>query len=276
MSRSKQIGAGVACHRRKELTMAKKTQNNQTITGMRKALAQAHNDGNPKAINRDMANGAGADSTVFTEWVDMVERRLYDVVADYVQAKKNSRWDSTITEAKLDALRSQVYPVWKEILAAGEEWKTKTKLRVTPHHVEDLVGFAWKFVRTGRGTAEAPEGKQVFRKKVESLIGCEMAKSQFLTEEEDKDIREFYGAQKAIDKYKDLIDEKKQEKKGWILLKKDDTSADFAEHISNHIRLIDAEIKELEKARGEAEATEMRLRSTVLGIETRKVNKIKM
>ncbi len=213
---------------------------------MRAALVNAHNNSNTKAITADQATGAGVSPDSFKRWVADVNA-LRETVWNYVKTKKNARRDAT-TEAEIRAARELIYPKWKTVLAAGEEKILTKQLHVTENDVEDLVGFAWCFMGTTKGTAEARVGEGIFRRLVEALVGCAIAKNEVLDDEDRDILNTYYGAQKSLQSAIDKIAELKKNIK-----QLQDTAAGapneeaFQEYMKSKIQELKNELAEQEK-----------------------------
>ncbi len=214
------------------------------FNAMRPAIIVAHNTGNRKAINKDMVDGAGIDSNFFVLWQADV-KKLQDTVWDYVSKKKNSRFDSSIDEGTIYAARERIYPKWKAILSVGEAGVDTTELHVNEADVEDLIGFAWDFMATTKGTAEVKTTDQIFRKKVESLLGCAIAMNAVLEDNEREALQKYYGAQKRVQNCIDRISELEMSKKNYELMLPDipETETNFRTYIDRKIKEIDEQIK---------------------------------
>lgn len=224
------------------------------FNAMRPAIVNAHNQGNTKAINRDMITGAGIDMGFFTMWQNDV-KKLQETVWDYVQKKKNSRFDASIDEGTIYAARERIYPKWKEILSVGEAGVDTTELHVSESDVEDLIGFAWDFMATSKGTAETKTTDQIFRKKVESLLGCAIAKNAVL-EDRDRDIlQKYYSAQKRIQKCIDEIAELQVSLKNYDMMLADipETETNFRSFIDRKKNEVNDQIKALQESKANAE-----------------------
>jgi len=236
------------------------------FNAMRPVIIVAHNDGNTKAINQDMVKGAGIDVSYFTMWKSDCEK-LRATVWDYVQKKKNSRFDATITEDVLYAARERIFPKWKEILSTGEAKKDTRELHVSERDVEDLVGFAWDFMATSHGTVEARTTEQIFRKKVESLLGCAIAKNEVLDDTDRDTLSAFYGAQRSIQKCIDKLAELEASIKNYKELATKTESEDFKAFLEKQIKLVETEVKAEKENKAKAEATQKEHSAAAQAIE---------
>lgn len=224
------------------------------FNAMRPAIIIAHNEGNRKAISKDLVAGAGIDSAFFIEWQKDVNK-LRETVFEYVRLKKDGRFNSDIDEGAIYAARERIYPKWKEILSVGEEKVDTKELHVQESDVEDLIGFAWDFMATTKGTVETRTSDLIFRKKVESLLGCVIAKNLILDDTDRDTLQKFYSAQNRIQKAIDKIAELKASIKNLEELKKKDASDEekFASYIDRNIKELKEEIKAANEAKTNAE-----------------------
>lgn len=223
--------------------MAKKIYN---INAMRPVIVTAHgaNYCNSKAITKEMVVGAGVDMSYFVRWQNDVNA-LRDTVCEYVKLKH----DHNAKDEEVYASRERIFPKWKTILEAGENTKTTKELHVTPYDVDSLVGYAEQFMATSRGTAIVYTTKQIFRKYVESLLGCRIAQNAVLSDADRDTLNEYYSAQNRIQKCIDKASEFKTQKESYELMKKDATNEPmFLKFIERKIK----EVEEQEKANGES------------------------
>lgn len=230
---------------------AKKTTIN--FNAMRAALVMAHNSCNTKAITEDQAMGAGVDSLAFKKWKDDVNA-LRATVFNYVAKKKNARRDA-IKDEEIRAARELIFPKWKQVLGAGEKSATIKEIRVSDNDVEDLVGFAWCFMSTANGTAEAAVGEGIFRRLVESLVGCAIVKNSVLTDEDRDALNSYYGAQKTVQSMIDKQAELKTQKKG-LTLKLGEVKGKeekFEAYLNSLIKQLDEQIAEAAAKQAKAE-----------------------
>lgn len=249
--------------------MAKKVTN---FNAMRPVLIKMHNEGNAKPINKDHVVFADVDVAFFTAWVSDVNA-LRETVVDYV-TKKHNRYvpGSTLTDDDVWAARERIYPKWKEVLSCGENSKTERELHVSDADVEDLVGFAWNFMKSSHGTVIAPVNDVKFRQKVESLVGCAIAKNAVLTDGERDTLDAYYAAQKRKDNCLIKASELKTTKKNWELMNRPELSDDFKAYINEQIAIIDKQIEDNDKASNDADAKISELAGKARVIE----NKIKV
>ena len=247
--------------------MAKRKINN--YNAMRPALVASHNLGNKHALTAQEVACAGVQNLQFEAWKQDVNA-LRMVVAEYVTLKKNSRFDSSITEEMLTKAYNKIYPKWKEVLGAGEKSKVTKELRVNPRDVEDLVGFVWTFTVTSNGTVEAIVGEQVFRRKVEALVGCAIAKNAVLSDE-DREINDKYrGAVKSLATAEDKI----AEIEAIIKVRKEDIeehkdNEDFRDFLEKLLEADKATLKDAETRKQNAEAEIRRLEKRAQAIDAK-------
>lgn len=237
--------------------MAKKTTTN--FNALRSVIIEAHKGGNRKAISKDMVSGAGIDNEYFVMWCNDCNK-LRKIVADYVLLKRAKKYGYQIsgrdvTDAAIKTAREGIFPAWKEILATGEKSKDARELRVDVDDVEDLVGFVWDFMDSGRGTVEHIVTENIFRKKVESLLGCAIAKNAVLEDGDRDTLTAYRSAEKRIQSAKDEIAELKTQTESLETLKKSlpTTEKKFAEYLNRQIAAIQDEITAKTEAKAKAE-----------------------
>lgn len=219
------------------------------FNALRTVIIEAHKAGNHKAISKDMVSGAGVDNEYFVMWQkDCNKLRL--TVAEYVTKKRAKKYGYQIagldvTDDDVFAARELIFPKWKEILSVGEKSKETRELKVDVDDVEDLIGFVWDFMDSGKGTVETIVTEQIFRKKVESLLGCAIAKNAVLEDGDRDKLTAFRSAEKRI---QDCIDKKAElesEKKSLEELANGLPKAEvqFAKYLKAKIAAIDEELK---------------------------------
>lgn len=172
------------------------------FNALRTVIIAAHNAGNRKAINKEMVQGANVDVSYFNAWIADVNK-LRRTVAEYV-IKKNAFLDGykanglEVTEADVQAARELIYPKWKEILQVGEPETDSKELHVSELDIEDLIKFTWDFMDSGNGTVKQINTEQIFRKHVESLLGCAIAKNEVLDDIDRDNLANYRSAQRRI------------------------------------------------------------------------------
>lgn len=222
--------------------MAKKIYN---INAMRPAIIVAHGADycNSKAITKEMVLGASVDMSYFVKWQGDVNA-LRDTICEYVKLKH----DHNAKDEDVYAARERIFPKWKTILEAGENTKESKELHVTPYDVDSLVGYAEQFMATSRGTAITYTTQQIFRKCVESLLGCRIAQNAVLSDKDRDTLQAYYSAQRRIQNCIDTASELKVQKTNYESMKADAKSEPmFLKFIDRKIK----EIEEQEKANGE-------------------------
>ena len=230
---------------------------NYNFNAIRPLIVIAHNQGNKKPINKDMVDGAGIDARYFTQWQADV-KALQKTVEDYVDKRKNGRFNAEITEGDIYAARERIFPKWKEVLHCAEKDKEARILHVDPADVEDLIGFAWKFMDTGVGTAECHVDEKAFRRQVESLIGCMIAEREMLTDHERDVLDKYNKATRKIQNCIDTLAELEKAQKDWELKKGElpESEALFGTYIDNQLRNIAEQIKVTKEQKYNAEMEE--------------------
>lgn len=254
--------------------MAKKTTFN--YNEMRMALVKAHNAGNDRAIDKQRVTDCGISMEAFSVWKTRCDE-LHNTVFEYF-VTKNAVAHGDATEDDLKKLRNNVFTQWKKLLEAGEASKTEKTLHVTEGDIEDLYGFAWKFMGTRKGTVRTQETSLMFRKKVESLIGCRIAGDVILNAA-DRDILDASSkAEKKILQLDEKIADGLAKIKSLKLLISDASSKDFKDYINHQIGVVNAEVEEAKGARADAVAADKAWRTKAKPIEDRialaKVSKI--
>lgn len=226
---------------------------------MRIAIVKAHNDGNKKAIDKQRVADLDVDATSYNMWVSEC-KLLRNACFDYVQKKKNARFNTEITAEQVKEAREKIYPMWKTLLGFGEKGKYDKELKCQESDVEDLVGFVWDFYNTGAGTAETCVKETVFRKKVESLLGCIIAKNEVLTDAEretlskyQKAIRRQEQANATIDELTEKINNLKFTLAG---IPQNESQQPFRDYLENLITSVQTDMKAAEEKLATAEAEE--------------------
>ena len=246
--------------------MAKKTNTYNFGQEMRQLIVKAHNRGNTKAINKDNAIDENIDPQFLTQWIFDV-RVLQGIVNDYVTKKKNANVDKSITEGDVYAARERIFPKWKEILRCAETTKYSKDLHVAESDIEDLYSYAVKFMPTSRGTVETFQTDMMFRKAVESLLGCRIAGNMVLTPEKRDVLDAYYKASKTIENCITQIASLEAEKKNWTLMVSDKTSEDLRKLVDIKVHEIDDAIKLAQERKTAAEAKEREHSTSAKNIE---------
>lgn len=163
------------------------------VNAMRTAIISAHKLNNKSAISKDDAIKGGTTEERFEQWVQWVAD-LREIASAYV-VLKHSR---LATKKEKDTARGKIFPAWRSILAVGEEDVFHKNMFVTEHDVDSIVGYAETFVATSKGTAHSVQSPILFRKKIETLLGCRIAGNAILDDDQRDTLAEFYGAQKTL------------------------------------------------------------------------------
>lgn len=241
----------------------KKTISN--FNALRPVIVTAHKGGNRKAISKDMVSAAGISSDYLLLWQSDCNK-LRRTVADYVLKKRAVKYGYQIggvdiTADDVAAAREAIFPKWKEILQVGEKSKEAKELRVDVDDVEDLIGFAWDFMDSGKGTVEHVVTEQIFRKKVESLLGCAIAKNEVLDDSDRDKLTSYRSAEKRIQNAIDTKAELDAQKKSLDELLKSipDKEEKFQKYLKGKIAEIDEELKATAERKSEAEKDRRKL-----------------
>lgn len=237
--------------------MAQKTTN---FNELRPVIITAHKAGNRKAITRDMVQGADIDVAYFNEWVKDCNALRF-TVADYVQKKFALKYGyeldgKKITSDDLFAAKELIFPKWKDILQVGESSKTEKELHVDVDDIEDLIGFVWDFMDSGKGTVQTIVTDQIFRKKVEAMLGCAIAKNAVLGDGDRDILTQFRSAEKRVQNAIDKQSELETQRKSYDLDLKGLPATEVwgRKFLENKITEIDAELKALVESKANAEA----------------------
>lgn len=238
----------------KKKATVNKTAKVNLYADMRKAIVAAHNEGNKKAIDAQRVADLGINATSFNTWTARV-KLLRDATFDYVAKKRGYKYDKGITAEQVTEAREKIYPMWKELLSYGERSKYAKELKCSEADVEDLVGFVWKFYNTGAGTAEICVKETDFRKKVESLLGCAIAKNDILSEDDRETLSKYSKLISGCRKADKKIEEHTEKRKGLEFARKGapKTEEKFIEYLDGKIAEIDKEIKEIEAEKAKKE-----------------------
>lgn len=172
----------------------KKNTTEYAANAMRAAIIGAHNTNNKKAITKDDAIKSGTTVERFEQWVLLVSN-LQEAVDAYVFAK-HSR---TVAEEDKAVLRSKICPLWYKVAQTGKETgKEAQSIWVCEHDIDSLVGYNEQFVRTIKGTQQATQTATLFRKAVESLLGCRIADNGVLSIADRDTLDNFYKAERNM------------------------------------------------------------------------------
>lgn len=234
--------------------------------GFRDALVEAHNNNNKKAIDESICKTAGVDVSYLTQWKAEVNK-LYDALKDYMKIKLNPS-AKVKTKAALEEARNKIYPAWKEIMSNGEPSRFKKELKCEEDDVESLIGYMEAFFPTAVGTQRTIETQKMFRKHVEALLGCKMAKNRVLKEEEIEVIRAYEGAVKSIPNLEEQIKNAKDRVKFLNVKISETKSEDFQAWLRDTVRTIengkkDADGKVIERGIVQLEESLSAARNTI-------------
>ena len=147
---------------------------------MRPAIVSAHNKNNNRAITKQDCKEFGIGEDYWYQWVSDV-KDVYEAVRAHMTVKLSKDF-AVHTEEALKSTFNAIFPLWKEVLGAGESSPWSSELLVEECDVVSLVGYMEQFVATYKGTQRACNTLDVFRKKVESLIGWKIAKNEALSD----------------------------------------------------------------------------------------------
>ena len=164
------------------------------VNAMRGAIIAAHQTNNKKAIDRVTAIAGGATDERYDQWVLWVDS-LRDTVCEYVKLKHLQK----TTQQQLDSARGAIFPRWRNILRVGEESRFHRNMFVRKEDIDSLVGFCERFIATDRGTQMTCTTKMIFRKYVESLLGCRIAGNALLSDADRDDILTYGSATKTVE-----------------------------------------------------------------------------
>ena len=244
------------------------TQKVVASNSMRPALVLAHNANNQKVITKKDCEDCGIAESHLQQWIKEVEE-LRVVVAEYVRAKH----DHNVSQEQATLKRNAIFPKWSAILEAGECSPFIKELRVTPLDVDSLVGYSEFFVPTAVGTQIGATTEKVFRKYVESLVGCKMAKNAVLTDEDRDKLKEYRKTERRIATNNELIKETTAKNAGLIEIKSKASADDFKAYMSE---LIKANQEIITKAKKDIEELEKTYKTLAPEIEkiNNKLNKI--
>jgi len=210
-------GNGIKCFKKETLSDLRKkaedfnngklkgtfTKSDYSWNAIRPAIILAHNTGNRKALNEPTCAKVKVSKESLEQWKHVC-KNLQATVWDYVLIRRSPEASAQEVEKK----RSAIFPAWKEIIKNGEASIFHNRLHLLEADIEDLIGFAWVFLATEKGTVTASETEELFRKKVESLLGCLIARNNLMTEAEAEVVTNYYRTAREIKKLKDTINGK--------------------------------------------------------------------
>ena len=123
---------------------------------------------------------------------------------------------------------------------------------MSENDVDDLIGFAWDFMATSKGTVEICTTEQIFRKKVESLVGCAIAKNELLSDEDRDTLSVVYSANKTLANCDEKEAEVKVSIKNYEDMRLVATSDEFKSFIDKQIKLKKDELIAINEKRNTA------------------------
>lgn len=170
---------------------------------IRPAIILAHNGGNKKALNEPTCAKVKVSKDTLNQW-KLTVKNLKSVVWDYVLIRRIPEASAQEVEQK----RSAIFPAWKDIIKNGEASLFHNRLHLLEADIEDLIGFAWVFMATEKGTVTASETEELFRKKVESLLGCLIARQDIMSEQDAADVDAYYKTARKVKNLKNVINGK--------------------------------------------------------------------
>ena len=152
------------------------------INAMRPALIGAHKLNNKKAITQQDAIMAGVSEDKFREWCDKCES-CRQLVEEYCKLKQVQ----SVEQEKLTLAYGRLFPAWRELVACGAEKDFHKNWFIRKEDVDSLVGYNETFIATDMGTQFGNATPVIFRKKVESLIGCRIAANEVMNNKDRDD-----------------------------------------------------------------------------------------
>lgn len=207
----------------------------KNINQMRKAVIKAHNANNSKAIDSQRVLDADIDNRYFIDWKKDVNN-LRTQVLKYVRLQKSQRTDDTISDKDIQQERNKIFPLWKVLLSCCERTSNSSELHASEFDIDNLVGFSWIFTQSANGTVEAPQTEILFRKDVESLLGCIIAKNTMLTDVERDKLQRYCQLMKSIENVDNQLAGIDKEMETYKALReKVQNEPHFVEHIDNLI-----------------------------------------
>jgi len=159
------------------------------IDKLRPALIAAHNSNNKHAITKNEAVTSGATEAQFKEWTRYVAR-LQAVADDYVTVNLEN-----CPEDKKKEIYDRIFPIWREILKAGEENMFHPNMWVDKHDVVNIIHYDILDIASVNGTQRTTQTPALFRKGIETLVGLKIANNKVMTKE-NRDVLLAY--QKAV------------------------------------------------------------------------------
>lgn len=166
------------------------------------AIVRMHELGNNKAISKDFAAGCGTGETAYVSWVRHIEE-LYDLVAPWA-AKFN---DKKATDEELAEIYKTVFPKWRMISRVGEtECNGHNNMFVRESDAVRICAFAVKHGKTDKGSIDVANGKKVFRKEIETMLGIRLAQNAIMTEDDYDTVKTYEKALSNKEKAENRLD----------------------------------------------------------------------
>lgn len=159
------------------------------------AIVAAHNANNTRAITEKNCEDLGIGKDHLDQFIKECNELRKAVVA-YVVAKHDHKME--FKDKEKTALRNKIFPLWKTMLESGEVSCFAKELHVSSFDIDSLVGYGEMFVGSASGTQIAATTEQVFRKNVESLLGCRVAKNSVLSDADRDVLKIFSSATRTI------------------------------------------------------------------------------
>lgn len=184
------------------------------------AIIRMHELGNNKAISKDFAAGCGAGEVAFTSWVNHIDE-LYDIVLPWGNKFNNKK----VTDDELAVIYKTVFPKWRQICRVGEtECNGHNNMFIRESDAVRICGFVIKHGKTEKGSIDVANGKKVFRKEIETMLGIRLAQNEVLSDKDYDIIKTYEKAESNKDKAENRLDgytRNGQEVKGLRALLKD-------------------------------------------------------
>lgn len=166
---------------------------------IREMLVMASKNGNRRAMSVKDAEKVKAGDMELTRWKSEVAK-LRKVLNPYVIAKHGKETE----DKELTAMRKKIYPVWDKLI---KTLGLDENVLIRKADVDSLIGYNERFVRsTEIGTIQAVQSADLFRKQIESLLGCRMRQFECLTAEDGDLIVQYEQAVRAIKRLTVLLE----------------------------------------------------------------------
>lgn len=210
------------------------------------ALLFANRINNPRALNKTHFEMLDLDDTYLDDWKSAV-KKFYQATANYFNACYVLRSDRDTRKKMRKAVEVTFNDLLTEEIFYGTEDEIKAQaLKITVEEVDFLIAKIVGFAKTEIGSFAVLNGEETFRKEVESYLGCKVAGSTCLSEEEFATINAYKSAERNIDSGKKRILDATDNLHAFIKmvngLKK---KSELSEEVENYF---EAQIKEQKKA----------------------------